>query len=70
MANTFKEGDKVEWQSIHGPVQGTIEKMLTAPMDIKGHHVDASPDEPHYLVSSAKTGVEAAHKPTELKKLH
>lgn len=68
MADDFKPGDKVEW---HGPgkVQGTVKKKLTKPMDIKGHHVAASNDEPQYLVESDKTGKEAAHKPEALKKV-
>jgi len=33
---------------------------------IKKHHVDASPDEPQYLVKSDKRGKEAAHKPESL----
>lgn len=70
MANTFKKGDKVEWHSSQGSVQGTIKKKLTVPTDIKGHHVNASPDEPQYLVVSDKTGAEAAHKADALKKLH
>ena len=51
-------------------VQGTVKKKLTSPTNIKGHHVNASPDEPQCLVESDKTGAEAAHKPESLKKLH
>ncbi|SNS96816.1 Protein of unknown function [Noviherbaspirillum humi] len=70
MTNSFKKGDKVEWHSSQGSVQGIVKKKLTSPTSIKGHHVDASPDEPQYLVESDKTGAEAAHKPDALKKLH
>ncbi len=70
MASTFKKGDKVEWHSSQGTVQGTVKKKLTSPTAIKGHHVNASPDEPQYLVESDQTGAEAAHKPDALKKLH
>ncbi len=63
---TFKVGDKVQWQSPQGTVHGTVKKKLTAPTEIKGHHVAASPDNPEYLVVSDKTGAEAAHKPTAL----
>jgi hypothetical protein len=69
MTNTFKAGDKVEWHSAQGAVQGTVKKKLTAPVEIKGHHVAASPDNPEYLVVSDKTGAEAAHKPGSLKKI-
>lgn len=69
MTDTFKAGDKVEWHSSQGTVRGTIKKKLTKPLDIKGHHVAASPDHPEYLVVSDKTGAEAAHKADALKKV-
>ncbi|GAC1310157.1 MAG: hypothetical protein NVSMB19_24260 [Vulcanimicrobiaceae bacterium] len=65
---TFTPGDEVTWESSGGRVRGTIEKKLTKPTEIKGHHVAASPDNPEYLVTSAKTGAAAAHKPGALKK--
>lgn len=68
MADTFKVGDKVQWHSPQGTVHGKIKKKLTAPTDIKGHHVAASPENPEYLVVSDNTGAEAAHKPGALKK--
>lgn len=69
MTQTFKAGDKVEWHSSQGTVQGTVKKKLTAHTSIKGHEVAASPDNPEYLVVSDKTGAEAAHKPDALKKI-
>lgn len=69
MTTEFKAGDKVEWESSQGTVRGTVRKKLTAPVDIKGHHVAASADNPEYLVVSDKTGAEAAHKPSALKKV-
>lgn len=39
MTDAFKPGDKVQWHSPQGAVQGTIKKKLTAPVAIKGHHV-------------------------------
>jgi hypothetical protein len=50
-------------------VQGTIKKKLTAQTSIKGHAVAASKEHPEYLVVSDKTGAEAAHKESALKKL-
>jgi hypothetical protein len=69
MTDTFKAGDKVQWHSPQGPVQGTIKKKLVKPLDIKGHHVAASADHPEFLVVSDKTGAEAAHKASALTKL-
>jgi Hypervirulence associated proteins TUDOR domain len=68
MASEFKAGDKVQWESSQGVVHGTVKKKLTSPTDIKGHHVAASKEHPEYLVVSDKTGAEAAHKGSALKK--
>ncbi len=67
MADSFKEGDRVEWKSAQGSVEGVVKRKLTEPIDIKGHHVAASDDNPEYLVESDHTGKEAAHKPEALK---
>jgi len=62
----FKKGDKVQWNSLNGPVEGVVVKKLTSDTQIKDHHVKASEDNPQYLVKSDKTGAEAAHKPDAL----
>lgn len=61
--NEFKKGDKVQWNSLNGSVEGVVVQKLTSDTHIKSHHVKASPEEPQYLVRSDKTGAEAAHKP-------
>lgn len=68
MSTHFKKGDKVEWHSSQGKVQGTVKQKLTSDTDINGHHVSASREEPQYKVESDKTGAQAAHKPEALKK--
>ena len=68
MADKLKPGDRVEWETSQGTTSGTVKKKLTKPIDIKGHHVAASADNPQYLVESEKTGAEAAHKSETLKK--
>ena len=65
----FKAGDKVSWNSTQGKVKGTVKKKLTAPIDIKTHHVAASPTNPQLLVESASSGKVAAHKPTALSRV-
>jgi hypothetical protein len=65
----LKVGDKVAWNSTQGKVTGTVKKKLSAPTDIKTHHVAASPENPQLLVESAKTGKVAAHKPEALKRV-
>lgn len=69
MTDELKKGDKVEWNTSQGTTTGVVEKKLTKPMDIKTHHVEASKDNPQYLVKSDKTGAKAAHKPDALKKI-
>lgn len=69
MADSFKKGDRVQWNTANGKTEGTVERKLTQPTDIKGHHVAASNDNPEYLVKSDKSGKVAAHKPDALKKI-
>lgn len=69
MADSLKKGDRVQWNTANGKTEGTIERKLTQPTDIKGHHVAASKDNPEYLVKSDKSGKVAAHKPEALKKM-
>ena len=69
MADDLKKGDRVEWNTSQGKTRGTVERRLTEPMEIQGHHVAASEENPEYLVKSEKSGKEAAHKPESLKKI-
>ncbi|OUL25746.1 hypothetical protein BV372_27720 [Nostoc sp. T09] len=69
MAEELNKGDKVKWNTAQGETTGEVEKKLTSPTDIKGHHVAASKDNPQYLVKSDKTGKEAAHKPEVLENI-
>ena len=64
----MKKGDAVRWQASQGTIEGKVERKLTSPTDIKGHHVVATEDDPQYLVKSDRTGARAAHKPASLKK--
>ena len=69
MTKDLKPGDHVVWDWSQGEVKGTVVKKQTTPMDIKGHHVAASKDNPEYVVKSDKSGKIAAHKPEELRKI-
>ncbi len=69
MTEIFKKGDRVEWNSSGNTVEGTVKKKLTEPTELKGHHFNASKENPEYLVESDKTGKEAIHKPESLKKI-
>ena len=61
----FKAGDRVSWNSSGGTTHGQVVRKLTSPIDIKGHHVAASKDNPEYLVETDE-GKQAAHKPEAL----
>ena len=69
MAQEFKQGDKVEWNTPQGKTQGKVKKRLTADTQVGGTKVTASEDDPRYLVESEKSGKEAAHKPDSLTKI-
>jgi len=60
-------GDEVSWKSHGGRAEGKVVKKVTKAMDIKGHHVAASPENPEYLVETVE-GKRAAHKAGALKR--
>jgi hypothetical protein len=70
MAQDFKVGDHVEWNSEAGRVLGTIKQKITSPNQFKGYTVHASMEEPQYLIASDKTDHLAMHKGSALKKIH
>jgi len=64
----FKHGDKVEWSSHGSRAVGHVERKITSDTEAAGRKVKASEDEPQYLVRSEKSGGEAVHKPSALRK--
>jgi len=70
MANPDKleKGDKVRWESSQGTVDGTVVAKMTKPFDVQGTRLEASEDDPRFLVESDKTGARAGHKASALKK--
>jgi Hypervirulence associated proteins TUDOR domain len=68
MAEEFSKGDKVEWSSHGGKAVGEVEKEITERTEAAGRTVAASKDDPQYLVKSEKSGGEAVHKPSALRK--
>ena len=69
MSQEFKPGDKVVWSS-HGQddTPGEVVRKITTDTEVGGRKVRASEDEPQYLVRSDKSGGEAVHKPSALKR--
>jgi hypothetical protein len=68
-AQEFKQGDKVEWNTPQGKTRGTVKKKLTSDTEVGGQKINASEDDPRYLVESEKSGKEAAHKADALSKV-
>jgi hypothetical protein len=68
VAQEFKQGDTVEWNTPQGKTRGKVKRKLTSPTEVGGQKVNASEDDPRYLVESEKSGKEAAHKPEALSK--
>jgi hypothetical protein len=68
MAEDFRKGDKVRWNSHGGEAVGEVEEKITHDTEAAGRTVRASQDDPQYLVKSDKSGGEAVHKPDALKK--
>ena len=66
---TFKSGDKVKWDTPQGETHGTVVKKVTGSEKVKGHTAKASKEHPEYRVKSGKSGNEAIHKPSELRKV-
>ncbi len=67
MAQTFKKGDKVEWDSHGGTAVGKVLEKITTETEAGGRKVKASEEEPQYLVESEKSGGTAVHKPDALR---
>ena len=68
MADAFKKGDKVTWGTSQGETHGVVEKKVTTETKIKGHVAKPTKDDPQFVVKSDKSGKEAVHKPSDLKK--
>ena len=68
MAQEFKKGDQVSWQSHGSTAEGEVLRKITEDTELAGRKVRASKDDPQYVVRSDKSGGEAVHKSSALKK--
>ena len=69
----FEQGDEVEWDTPQGTTKGTVKRKITTTERIgndgqKGTEIKGTEEDPRYLVESASTGKQAAHKPGALRK--
>lgn len=69
MSDSIGKGDRVSWDTPQGRTQGKVVDRKTKDFSIKGNDFTASEDEPMLVVESEKTGAQAAHKPSALRKL-
>lgn len=69
MAQAFKAGDHVSWNSEAGRVSGKIIKIHTSDFIYKGYTHHASRDDPQYEIKSDKTDHIAVHKGGALRKI-
>ncbi|MGH8280046.1 MAG: DUF2945 domain-containing protein [Gammaproteobacteria bacterium] len=69
MAQAFKVGDYVSWNSEAGRVRGHIVRVHTREINWKGYTHHASPGEPQYEIRSDRSAHLALHKGKALRKL-
>lgn len=65
----FSKGDRVSWATSQGRTQGEVVQRKTSDFEFADQKFTASKDEPAFIVKSEKTGAEAAHKGSALRKL-
>jgi hypothetical protein len=68
MANKFKVGEHVTWNSEAGHVSGKIVNVHTKNVNYKGYVHHASDDDPQYEIKSDKTDQVALHRGAALKR--
>jgi hypothetical protein len=64
-----KQGDRVAWNTPQGKTRGTVNRKPTSETEVGGQKINASEDDPRYLVESEKSGKEVAHKAGALSKV-
>ena len=64
----LNNGDTVSWHTHGTTTEGTVQGKITEETEAAGRTVKADKDHPQYLVESAKSGRDAVHKPSALKK--
>ncbi len=69
MAQRFKVGDHVSWNSEAGRVRGKIVRVHRKDVNYKGYIHHANKDEPQYEIKSDKTAHVALHKGRALRRL-
>lgn len=66
--NRYEKGDRVEWSSGQGKAQGTVEAVLHEAQTVAGNCINASDDDPRYVVKNESTGYQTGHTAAALSK--
>ena len=64
---TIGKGDKVSWNTSQGETHGVTKERKVKDFTFDGQQFRASSEEPYWIVESAKSGEEAAHKESSIK---
>ena len=64
----LSKGDSVSWSTSQGTTHGHIVGKRVKDFTFDDQQFRASPDDPMYIVESEKTGAQAAHKASALRK--
>lgn len=62
----LRKGDRVTWNTPQGTTEGTIVERRTSDFQFMGQKFTASQDDPAFIVESASTQKQAAHKESAL----
>ena len=52
----FRQGGTAEWNAPQGKTRGTVRRKLTSSTGVGGQKIDASEDDPPYLLESEESG--------------
>ncbi|MFF5358249.1 DUF2945 domain-containing protein [Streptomyces scabiei] len=63
-----RKGDPVAWKSHGSEATGKVEKKITERTEAAGRTVEASAEDPQYLVRSDRSGRTAVHRPQALRR--
>jgi hypothetical protein len=67
MTETFKRGDRVEWNFRGHTVTGRVRKRIVQRTELGGQVFNASKEDPRYVVKADKSGKETARRPDALR---
>ncbi len=63
---SIRTGSKVTWHTEQGTTEGTVVERRTSDFTLAGHQFRASDDDPMFVVESARSGKQAAHRESAL----